>query len=251
VAVTAAPDELCRTARAHGSASSSPTGASPRPASRARHGHRRDGAPGRPAPGSEQPLRIEQVTEPGLLPDRAAGYDAVGVVYLGDVPPAALSDAQVDALRGFAARGGLLVAGSAARLRADERFRALFRPPARRRHDPPARAGARGRIAGDAGGPGRTPPALGQDCCGARSLAGVVPASGRAVRGTPAGCRTASPAPSSTPRGCAHASALTVGLFLLGYLCSWCRSTSSCCAACAGPNGPGGRSLRSSWSRRS
>lgn len=60
---------------------------------------------------------------PLTLPDRAAGYDGVAAVYLGDIAPDTLSNAQVAALQTWAAGGGLLVCGGP-RLQTDERFRA-------------------------------------------------------------------------------------------------------------------------------
>ena len=60
---------------------------------------------------------------PITLPDRAAGYDGVAAVYLGDIAPDTLSNAQVAALQTWTAGGGLLVCGGP-RLQTDERFRA-------------------------------------------------------------------------------------------------------------------------------
>ncbi len=59
---------------------------------------------------------------PITLPDRAAGYDGVAAVYLGDIAPDTLSNAQVAALQTWTAGGGLLVCGGP-RLQTDERFR--------------------------------------------------------------------------------------------------------------------------------
>jgi hypothetical protein len=60
---------------------------------------------------------------PITLPDRAAGYDGVAAVYLGDIAPDTLSNAQVAALQTWTSSGGLLVCGGP-RLQTDERFRA-------------------------------------------------------------------------------------------------------------------------------
>ncbi len=70
-------------------------------------------------------LRTEDKVVPSvpvLLPDKALGYDGVAIIYLGDIAPDTLSDAQVAALRGWVTGGGLLVANSP-RLPGDERFR--------------------------------------------------------------------------------------------------------------------------------
>lgn len=68
-------------------------------------------------------IRVESVAEAGPLPTTAAGYDTIGIVYLGsDIGPNQFSDAQVSALRGWVIGGGLLVVGSLG-LRSDERFR--------------------------------------------------------------------------------------------------------------------------------
>lgn len=83
-----------------------------------------------PSPGSPRDkapsVRITYAAETGALPDRALGYEAVGIVYLGDVSPDAFSDGQAAALRGWVASGGLLVLGgggsAAARLSQDHRF---------------------------------------------------------------------------------------------------------------------------------
>lgn len=76
---------------------------------------------------SDAPVRVSPVS-PSVLPDKALGYDAVAVVYLGDIAPEALSDTQIAALRGWAASGGLIVVGGP-RLAGDDRFRAWL--PAR------------------------------------------------------------------------------------------------------------------------
>lgn len=75
-----------------------------------------------------QPPSRAVVQNPVTLPDRSAGYDNMALVYLGDIAPDTLSDAQVGALRTWVASGGLLVCGGS-RLQTDERFRAFL--PAR------------------------------------------------------------------------------------------------------------------------
>lgn len=68
-------------------------------------------------------VRVENLPDAGLLPATAAGYDTIGIIYLGpDIGPAPFSDSQVAALHGWVTGGGLLVIGSSG-LRADERFR--------------------------------------------------------------------------------------------------------------------------------
>ncbi|HVK05726.1 MAG TPA: hypothetical protein VM490_19810 [Armatimonadaceae bacterium] len=74
------------------------------------------------------PVQTLPLPEPGRLPDRAAAYDSIALVYLGDVPPDAFSDAQIEALGGYVRAGGVTVLGGA-RLRRDERFRRFAPPP--------------------------------------------------------------------------------------------------------------------------
>ena len=93
------------------------------------------------------PFRVARVADAGNLPDRAAGYDAAEVVCLNvDVSPAAFSDAQTDALRGYVAGGGLLLVVEGAKLRADERFRVWFPPPGDAGLRNGVRAVGRGRV---------------------------------------------------------------------------------------------------------
>ena len=69
------------------------------------------------------PLRVVNRPDAGVLPTRSVGYESVSMVYLGrDVLPDTFSDAQIDALRGWVAGGGLLISASP-KLRTDERFR--------------------------------------------------------------------------------------------------------------------------------
>lgn len=57
-----------------------------------------------------QPARVEPMTNPGFLPEHAAGYEPINVVYFGpDVLPDALSNAQANALRGWVQSGGIAV----------------------------------------------------------------------------------------------------------------------------------------------
>lgn len=83
-------------------------------------------AAGDAAPG--QPLQVVSVT-PAVLPDRFVGYDATSVIYLAEIAPDTLSDAQVAALRDWVVSGGLLVVGGT-RFSDDERFRSWL--PSRR-----------------------------------------------------------------------------------------------------------------------
>lgn len=77
----------------------------------------------------EEPVRVQQINDPALLPDRPLGYDVAGLVYLAaDIPPAAFSDSQVEALRLWVAGGGALIV-SGDKLRSDERFRSWFPAP--------------------------------------------------------------------------------------------------------------------------
>ena len=74
-------------------------------------------------------VQVARVADPAELPDRAAGYDAAGIVFLGaETTPAAFSDAQASALRAYVAGGGFLLV-SGAKLRDDERFRRWIPPP--------------------------------------------------------------------------------------------------------------------------
>ena len=75
-----------------------------------------------PAGAANGPGAAVAGVSPSVLPDKPLGYDAVSIVYLGDVAPDALSDAQAEALRGWVAGGGLLVVGGP-RFGGDERFR--------------------------------------------------------------------------------------------------------------------------------
>ena len=71
----------------------------------------------------EPTVSVGHTADGAGLPDRAIGYDGVGIVYLGaDVRADTFSDAQVAALRGWVVGGGVLV-NAAPRLRDDERFR--------------------------------------------------------------------------------------------------------------------------------
>lgn len=73
--------------------------------------------------GYEEPVKVQHLSDPANLPDRTLGYDVASVVYVGpDIPPAALSDSQVETLRLWVFKGGLLVFSNA-KLRTDERFR--------------------------------------------------------------------------------------------------------------------------------
>ncbi|GAB4459144.1 MAG: hypothetical protein OHK0029_21280 [Armatimonadaceae bacterium] len=73
--------------------------------------------------GPPQPVRVQSVTEIANLPDRAAGYGATGMVFLGeDIPPGAFGDRQIAALEQWVRGGGALVVEGSG-LRNDERFR--------------------------------------------------------------------------------------------------------------------------------
>src|SRR5262249_28731844 len=60
--------------------------------------------------GYEEPVKVQHLADPANLPDRVLGYDMASVVYIGpDIPPAAISDSQVETLRLWVMRGGLVV----------------------------------------------------------------------------------------------------------------------------------------------
>ena len=69
------------------------------------------------------PVNIVNRPDAGVLPTKTVAYDRLSMVYLGrDVLPDTFSDAQINALRGWVAGGGVLVVANP-KLRTDERFR--------------------------------------------------------------------------------------------------------------------------------
>lgn len=98
------------------------------PAQMGRYGIPPPAPPGRGNVNPGTPVRVSNIADPALLPERAVGLEMASIVYLGpDVPPDAFSEGQIGAVRAWVAGGGLLVFHGD-KLRGDERFRVWFPP---------------------------------------------------------------------------------------------------------------------------